>query len=75
MSSCWLTYDEVAELTARKRWSAQRKALVAMGVKFTPNAAGRPLVARDAVFGATGQRQPRKAEPDWSAINGTQTKA
>ncbi len=75
MADAWLTTIEVAELTARKRWSAQRKALTAMGVKFTPNAAGRPLVPRDAVLGTAGSRQPRKAAPDWSAIDGTQAKA
>jgi hypothetical protein len=75
MADPWLTPAEVTELTARKRWSAQCRALKRMGVKFTPNGAGRPLVPRDAVLGSAGTRQPRKAAPDWSAIDGTQAKA
>lgn len=69
--SAWLTPTEVHELTARKRWSAQSRALTRLGVRFTLNGDGRPLVPRDAVFGSTGARAPRKAMPDWSAIDGT----
>jgi hypothetical protein len=75
MADPWLTHDEVITLTARKRWSAQSRELLKMGVRFTPNAAGRPLVPRDLVLGTTGTRQPRKAAPNWSAIDGTQAKA
>lgn len=75
MTDAWLTTDEVVTLTGRKRWSAQCRALAKLGFRFTANAAGRPLVPRDAVLGAAGSRQPRKATPDWSAIDGTQAKA
>jgi hypothetical protein len=66
VSDLWLTPDEVAELTARKRWKAQCKALAEMGVKFTPNAVGRPLVERAAVVSQPKSR--KKAGPNWDAI-------
>lgn len=66
MSDLWLTPDEVAELTAYKRWGPQCKALAAMGVEFTPNRVGRPLVKRAAY---ESQAKPRKkAGPNWDAI-------
>lgn len=46
----WLTADEVQELTGLKRWKAQCRALARMGVPFTPNGFGRPLVERAAVL-------------------------
>lgn len=64
----WLTPEEVEQLTARKRWTAQCRALSAMGIKFTPNLAGRPLVERAAVV--TTERPRKKSGPNWSAIRG-----
>jgi hypothetical protein len=61
--SAWLTVEEVEELTARKRWTAQCRALAGMGVPFKPNAIGRPLVERATVFKAKPERRP--AEPNW----------
>ena len=69
MSDAWLTPDEVVELTARKRWSAQCKALAGMGVPFRPNAVGRPLVERSAVL-SDKPKPKKKWEPDWNAIRG-----
>jgi hypothetical protein len=69
VSDTWLSPDEVCELTAVKRWSAQCRALARMGVPFRPNAVGRPLVERDAVL--AGKTKARKTkEPNWSAIRG-----
>jgi hypothetical protein len=63
----WLTPAEVEEYTAKKRWAAQCRALASMGVPFTPNAVGRPLVERAVV--CKSQAKPRKkAEPNWGAI-------
>lgn len=67
MSDLWLTPDEVAELTARKRWKAQCKALADMGVQFTPNRVGRPLVERAAVV-SHAPKARKKARPNWDAI-------
>lgn len=69
--SIWLTAEEVQELTARKRWSAQCRALAAMGVPFRPNAAGRPLVERAAVEkAARSNAKVSRRGPNWEAING-----
>jgi len=68
MSDTWLTPEEVTELTARSRWSAQCRALAAMGVPFRPNAVGRPLVER-AVVCKQQARPHKKREPNWDAIN------
>lgn len=67
MADLWLTPDEVAELTARIRWTAQCRQLAAMGVPFKPNAVGRPLVERAAVVQSEPRTVKRKTEPDWAA--------
>ena len=69
MSDLWLTPDEVAELTDKRRWTAQCRALAAMGVPFTPNAVGRPLVER-AVVVSKPAKPKAKREPNWGAIRG-----
>lgn len=66
--TAWLTPEELHELTARKRWSAQCRALVAMGVPFTPNHAGRPLVERAAVLRYRGKPERAASEPNWAAL-------
>ena len=66
MSETWLSPAEVFDLTDRKRWQAQCRALAAMGVSFQPNAVGRPLVER-AAFVSAPARQKRR-EPDWGQI-------
>jgi hypothetical protein len=71
MSETWLTPEEVGELTQTQpnSWAAQRRKLARMGVPFTPNAAGRPLVERAVVL--KHQAKPKAAkEPKWSAIRG-----
>lgn len=70
MSDTWLTPDEVQELTARHKWSAQCRALVRMGVPFRINAVGRPLVERTAVVSTPPEPAKRRPGPDWSAMNG-----
>lgn len=67
MSETWLTPDEVAELTARARWTAQCRALAAMGVPFQPNAVGRPLVERAAICSAPAKPKAKRG-PNWDAI-------
>lgn len=66
--SLWLSAAEVEELTAKKRWSAQRRALVKMGVAFTLNAVGRPLVSRG-LWESSGKPARKRQEPDWDAIH------
>ena len=68
MADTWLTPDEVQELTARQRWTAQCRMLAEMGVPFRPNAIGRPLVEREAVL-STATKARKKPQPNWDAIN------
>lgn len=65
----WLTPEEVCELTDKKRWTAQCRALAEMGVPFKPNAVGRPLVERAVVCTAPGKAKARRG-PNWDAIRG-----
>lgn len=69
MSDTWLTPEEVTELTAKKRWSAQCKALARMGVPFRPNAVGRPLVERAVALKVSAPRQAKRQEPDFSSLS------
>jgi hypothetical protein len=66
--SPWLTPDEVAELTDAKRRTTQCKRLAEMGVPFTPNYAGRPLVEYSAALKYKKRADKKAAEPDWNAI-------
>jgi hypothetical protein len=70
--SPWLSAAEVGELTGLdpRSWKAQCRKLAAMGVKFTPNGAGRPLVERAAVLTAKDGRPKPKRGPNWEAIRG-----
>lgn len=63
----WLSPDEVADLTGKKRWTAQCRTLAAMNVPFTPNGAGRPLVERAAVV-KNAAKPKAKREPNWDAL-------
>lgn len=67
--SAWLTAAEVTELTDLVRWSAQRRALQQMGVPFTPNRAGRPLVERGAVLRYRSKPERAPDEPNWGALD------
>jgi uncharacterized protein DUF4224 len=69
MADTWLSPEEVEELTARQRYTAQCRQLAAMGVPFRPNAIGRPLVARDDVL-KPAPKARKKPTPNWDAING-----
>lgn len=69
MGDLWLTPSEVEQLTNRKRWTAQCRELAKMGVPFTPNAAGRPLVEQAAVIKATAKPRAKRG-PNWDAIRG-----
>jgi hypothetical protein len=68
VSEVWLPPEEVYELTGKRRWSAQCRALARMGIPFRPNDVGRPLVERAAVTTATKPKP--KAVPNWGAIRG-----
>lgn len=63
----WLTADELRDLTERTRWSAQARALSAMGVPFRLSAHGRPLVERAAVLSAP-KPVAKPAAPRWDRL-------
>lgn len=67
MSDTWLSPEEVGELTARSRWTAQCRVLAAMGVPFRPNAAGRPLVERAAVCSVPAKAKAKRG-PNWDVL-------
>ncbi len=63
----WLPATAIEELTHRKRWSAQARALAAMSIPFRLSAQGRPLVEPAAVL--TTPRQPAKTTgPRWDRL-------
>ncbi len=66
--SIWLSPEEVADLTAKVRWTAQCRALVDMCIPFIPNGAGRPLVEREAVVKVKTKREKKASEPNWGAL-------
>lgn len=66
--SPWFTPAEIEDLTAVRRWSAQRRALTKMGIPFLPNAVGRPLVERAAVLKKERVTTRAKTEPNWAAL-------
>jgi len=66
--SAWLSPEEIIDLTARKRWSAQSKALADLGVPFMLNAVGRPLVERAAVLRCGEKPTRAPSEPNWAAM-------
>lgn len=66
--SLFLTPDEVAELTGRVRYMAQRKALTAMKVPHQVRPDGRPLVLRS-IIEPVAKSSAKTVEPNWDAIN------
>lgn len=73
----FLTADELAELTGRKRWRAQLRWLHVNGVPALVRADGRPMVLRatvEARMGLTAAARPKKTiEPNWGALAETKT--
>ena len=61
----FLTAAEVEDLTGYKRFKKQAVRLAEIGIPFTPNAAGRPIVTRAIFVGtmnaATANKRPRTA--------------
>jgi hypothetical protein len=66
VNQSWLSDDELAEATHRRRFTAQARALERMGVPFVRRPDGSLLVGRDAMEAALSRG---------GAIVGTQTPA
>jgi len=73
MSDDYVSPATVEELTNRKKFKAQCRALARLGIPFRPNAVGRPLVERAVVLSSAAQAPKPKAKrgPNWDALNGT----
>lgn len=68
----FLTPDEIIALTARKRASAQQRALNAMGIDHRIRPDGTVLVLRSHVEQSLGgnivQAKRQRIEPNWNAV-------
>lgn len=73
----FLTGNELLELTGRSRPSAQIRWLRQNGFEVLQRADGRPLVLRSAIAARMGiaseMRRHVLSEPNWSALDATQT--
>jgi hypothetical protein len=58
--SMFLTAEEVAELTGKRRKSLQVEELRLMGIAFYVNGSGRPIVCRTALEGKQQEEKPVK---------------
>ncbi len=67
MTPLLLTADELARLTGRVRYSAQRKALDGLGIRYVRAATGEPLVRADALDDRAGSARNRG--PKWERLN------
>lgn len=63
----FLTADDLVALTGRVRWSAQRRTLDRMGVRYLLSATGRPVVLVEEIerlgLGAPARRDRRDRSP------------
>lgn len=75
--SMFLTADEVAELTGRKRTADQLKWLLLRGWLHEVNAAGRPIILRSYAENRLSGRKPNQpaispaTQPNFGAIKST----
>ena len=73
-----LTDKELIELTQKKRFTAQRKALCRMGIEHKTRPDGSIAVLRSHIEKAFDDRTPENArieiQPNWEAINGKKKK-
>ena len=78
MSICmFLTREEIAALTARIQFSAQRKVLNRMGIEHRTRPDGSIVILRshiEELFGALISNKTKKnIEPNWGALNATRS--
>jgi len=67
----FLSTEEIAELTGKKRPTAQIAWLASKGWIYETNAAGRPIISRDHVRAKLGGYQPQQAVgglPNFAAL-------
>ena len=72
MSDLHLTDEEIQEITAKKRWSAQVKYLRIMAIDARVRPDGKPLVVRERylqLMGLSHSERDNFVEPDYSCLN------
>jgi hypothetical protein len=71
VSDTFLTAEEVAELSGRRRYGAQARALAKMTIPYTVRPDGRPMVLRSHVENRLGGKRSEEPYiiPDWSAFD------
>lgn len=72
MSNAFLTSQDVAKLTGKCRYSAQRRILQERGLPHDVNSRGEILVLWSVVEARMGLKRPEEAEPEprWEALYG-----
>ena len=73
----YLTQQEVENITGKHRYRAQVRALGQMGIHCCVRPDGRPIVSRFVFEKAMGNdaAHPLEAEPNFEALDDTQTQA
>ncbi len=67
----YLTDEEIEEITGKRRYRAQARALARMGIECRVRPDGRPIVSRAAFERAMGgTNTSTQAEPDFSVLRG-----
>jgi hypothetical protein len=78
MAAVFLSDDEIAALTQKKRHSTQQKILNALGVSHKVRPNGTLVVLRSHVEkllgGNVSAPAKKEPEPNWDALNGQRTK-
>lgn len=64
----FLTAEELYRVTRKRRYSAQRRALDRLGVRFVPAANGEPLVQSDALDAAGKPAHRARSGHRWDRI-------
>jgi hypothetical protein len=67
-TTLFLSRADIARLTGKRRFSAQRRALDEMGVRYTIAATGEPLV-REAALDRSGISGRNSNIPRWDRLN------
>lgn len=63
-----LTKDELYELTHRKKYSAQQRALNMMNIDFKVRPDGTILVLKNSLDHQQITRKAKRVEPNWGAV-------
>ena len=63
----FLPTETIVRLTGRKRFTAQRKVLDGLGIRYIVSGKGEPLVREEALDGKAPARRNRG--PNWDRLN------